>query len=209
MSNNQNAEAIRFAPKATISFARKGTDVAPYMQDVMVPLPSDVFTPMGYTAEDGIELTPSVETNPVNAHQSATPVKFVVASASATLAFTMMQFDENTVPVYFGTDFVDGDSGTKVLNLSSTPDLAENVVVVEWGDFQEEAGATEGEPATLLSGTKTRLIIPRGMLSERNAITLTRTDASQLGVTIQALDYNGSLGKVLMKTAEEVENPSP
>jgi hypothetical protein len=168
----------------------------------------NTFTAMGYTAEDGIELTPSVETNPVNVHQSATPVKFVVASASATLAFTMMQFDDNTVPVYFGTDFTEGTDGTMVLDLSSTPDLAENAVIVEWGDYKETPAAIEGDPATLDSGTKSRLVMSRGMLSERQAISLTKTDASQLGVTIQALDDNGSLGKVLMKSATEV-TPSP
>ncbi|MEV2279182.1 hypothetical protein AB0I72_26735 [Nocardiopsis sp. NPDC049922] len=204
MANNQNADAIRFAPKATIYFAPKGTDVSGLMDDVMAAIPAEC-TAMGYTAEDGIELTPSVETNPVNVHQSATPVKFVVASASATLAFTMMQFDENTVPVYFGTDFVDGVDGTKVLDLSSTPELAENVVIVEWGDFVED---TSGATPVLVSGTKARLIVPRGMLSERNAISLTKTDAQQLGVTIQALDLNGSLGKVLMKTADG-SVPSP
>lgn len=207
MSNNQNADAIRFAPRATIYFAPRNTDVSDLLEDVTAPVPSE-FTAMGYTAEDGIELTPSVETNPVPVHQSATPVKYVVASASATLAFTMMQFDENTVPVYFGAEFVEGASGTMVLDLSSTPSLAENAVIVEWGDFRED---DEGE---LLSGTKSRLILPRGMLSERDAITLTRTDANQLGVTIQALDLNGSLGKVLMKTSDGGgenggEDPSP
>ncbi|OEV28677.1 hypothetical protein AN220_00660 [Streptomyces nanshensis] len=113
----------------------------------------------------------------------------------------MMQFDENTVPVYFGVDFTDGTDGTKVLDLSSTPDLAENAVIIEWGDYVETAGTLPEDPATLVSGTKARLVVPRGMLSERNAISLTKSDAQQLGVTMQALDANGSLGKVLMKSA--------
>lgn len=210
MALNQNADAIRFAPKATIRMAPKGTDVSPYMSDVMVPLPDDVFVPLGYTAEDGIELTPTVETNPVTVHQSATPVKYVVTSASVTLAFTMMQFDENTVPLYFGADFVEQANGTLTLDLASTPDLREQVLIVEWGDFVETPNESDPTgPATLVSGTKTRLILPRIMLSERNAITLTRTDAQQLGVTVQALDVGGKLGTVLMKTADEGAVPSP
>lgn len=210
MALNQNADAIRFAPKATIRMAPKGTDVSPYMSDVMVPLPDDVFVPLGYTAEDGIELTPTVETNPVTVHQSATPVKYVVTSASVTLAFTMMQFDENTVPLYFGADFVEQANGTLTLDLASTPDLREQVLIVEWGDFAETPNESDPtSPATLVSGTKTRLILPRIMLSERNAITLTRTDAQQLGVTVQALDVGGKLGTVLMKSADEGSVPSP
>lgn len=210
MALNQNADAIRFAPKATIRMAPKGTDVTPYMSDVMVPLPDDVFVPLGYTAEDGIELTPTVETNPVTVHQSATPVKYVVTSASVTLAFTMMQFDENTVPLYFGADFVEQANGTLTLDLASTPDLREQVLIVEWGDFTETPNESDPTgPATLVSGTKTRLILPRIMLSERNAITLTRTDAQQLGVTVQALDVGGKLGTVLMKSADEGSVPSP
>lgn len=207
---NQNADAIRFAPKATIRMAPKGTDVTPYMSDVMVPLDDDVFVPLGYTAEDGIELTPTVETNPVMVHQSATPVKYVVTSASVTLAFTMMQFDENTVPLYFGADFVEQPNGTLTLDLASTPDLREQVLIVEWGDFTETPDDSDPTgPATLVSGTKTRLILPRIMLSERNAITLTRTDAQQLGVTVQALDVGGKLGTVLMKSADDGSVPSP
>ena len=210
MALNQNADAIRFAPKATIRMAPKGTDVTPYMSDVMVPLDDDVFVPLGYTAEDGIELTPTVETNPVTVHQSATPVKYVVTSASVTLAFTMMQFDENTVPLYFGADFVEQANGTLTLDLASTPDLREQVLIVEWGDFAETPNESDPTgPATLVSGTKTRLILPRIMLSERNAITLTRTDAQQLGVTVQALDVGGKLGTVLMKSADEGSVPSP
>ncbi len=210
MALNQNADAIRFAPKATIRMAPKGTDVTPYMSDVMVPLDDDVFVPLGYTAEDGIELTPTVETNPVTVHQSATPVKYVVTSASVTLAFTMMQFDENTVPLYFGADFVEQSNGTLTLDLASTPDLREQVLIVEWGDFTETPNESDPTgPATLVSGTKTRLILPRIMLSERNAITLTRTDAQQLGVTVQALDVGGKLGTVLMKSADEGSVPSP
>lgn len=210
MALNQNADAIRFAPKATIRMAPKGTDVTPYMSDVMAPLPDEVFVPLGYTAEDGIELTPTVETNPVTVHQSATPVKYVVTSASVTLAFTMMQFDENTVPLYFGADFVEQSNGTLTLDLASTPDLREQVLIVEWGDFTETPNESDPTgPATLVSGTKTRLILPRIMLSERNAITLTRTDAQQLGVTVQALDVGGKLGTVLMKSADEGSVPSP
>lgn len=211
MALNQNADAIRFAPKATIRMAPKGTDVSPYLSDVMVPLDDEVFVPLGYTAEDGIELTPTVETNPVAVHQSATPVKYVVTSASVTLAFTMMQFDENTVPLYFGADFVEQANGTLTLDLASTPDLREQVLIVEWGDFVETPDTTDPDtsPATLVSGTKARLILPRIMLSERNAITLTRTDAQQLGVTVQALDEGGKLGTVLMKSADESSVPSP
>ena len=190
--------------------APKGTDVTPYMSDVMVPLDDDVFVPLGYMAEDGIELTPTVETNPVTVHQSATPVKYVVTSASVTLAFTMMQFDENTVPLYFGADFVEQANGTLTLDLASTPELREQVLIVEWGDFAETPNESDPTgPATLVSGTKTRLILPRIMLSERNAITLTRTDAQQLGVTVQALGVGGKLGTVLMKSADEGSVPSP
>lgn len=204
-SLNLDANAVRFAPKATIYFARRGTDVSSYMKNVMVPI-GDEFTALGYTSEDGIELTPTVETNPVNVHQSATPIKYVVNSASATLAFSMMQFDKHTVPVYFGTDFTEGEDGTLVLDLASTPSLAENAIIVEWGDFTE---STSGDIPALRSGTKARLIIPRGMLSERQAITLTKADAQSLGVTIQALDYNGSLGTVLMRTADDENPPAP
>lgn len=197
---------INFAPNARFLLADTST---------LLPadLPSDVtkvipltgvgakFKELGYTSADGIELTPKVETDPIEVHQSAVPVKYVVKSASFQLKFTMMQFDMDTVEFYFGSSWVqiddeDPTAGSR-LDLSSTPELEEKCMVLEWGTYSE---VVDGTDPTLLvvTGTKSRLVIGRGMVSDKDALKLTRTDAQQLGVTFDALDDGtGHLGYVV------------
>ncbi|MEU7863487.1 hypothetical protein [Nonomuraea sp. NPDC049141] len=183
MAANQPG-TIRFAPKGRILVA-----------SITTPAPEDVATPftaawkeLGYVSPDGCELTPSVDSQPVEVWQSATPVKYVVNAASCQLKFTLMQFDSDATAIYFGSDWVpakktDGTTipGVFVLDLASTPELAEKAIAVEWGDVNSTS----------------RLIIPRGMVSEREGLKLTRTNAQSLGVTFEALDSNGRLGFIL------------
>jgi hypothetical protein len=100
----------------------------------------------------------------------------------------LSQFDADATALYFGTEWTPAEDGTGtpipgvyVLNLESTPELAERALLVEWSD-----GAVTN-----------RLIIPRGMVSEREGLKLTRVDSQTLGVTLDALDSGGSLGYIL------------
>ncbi|MFE0151388.1 hypothetical protein ACFWY5_29875 [Nonomuraea sp. NPDC059007] len=175
---------IRFAPKGRIFVAPVGSK-AP--EDVATPLDA-AWKELGYISPDGAELTPSVDSQPVEVWQSATPVKYVVNSAACQLKFTLLQFDADATALYFGTTWVKAkkEDGTEVpnvftLDLASTPELAEKALVVEWGD----------------ANSVSRLVIERGMVSEREGLKLTRTSAQSLGVTFDALDSDGRLGYIL------------
>lgn len=197
---------INFAPQARILLADASALIpADLPEDVTTVIKTTgvgaKFKELGYTSADGIELTPKVETDPIEVHQSAVPVKYVVKSASAQLKFTMMQWDMDTVEFYFGNSWVQIDDTDPTLgyrlDLDSTPNLEEKCLVLEWGTYTE---VVDGVDATLLvvTGTKSRLVISRGMVSDKDALKLTRTDAQQLGVTFDALDNGaGKLGYVL------------
>lgn len=192
MSTN-SSNAVQFAPKARVLVAPTGT-TGTLPVDVSTPIPA-AFKELGYTDATGIELTPTLDTTPVEAHQSATPIKYVVKSAAASLKFQMLQWDDDTVGLYFGATLTtDSVNHVKKLVLQSTPSLIETALIVEWGDYTEDVTVPE---TPVVTGTKNRLVIPRGMVNTKDPIKLSRTDVQSLGVTYEALDVNGQLGYLL------------
>ncbi|MFJ7907503.1 hypothetical protein [Kitasatospora sp. NPDC096204] len=186
-----DAQKIRFAPNGNIYVAPAPNNLPGGTQ-----LPVDVgdgkATPAGYRAfgyvdEGGVTITPSIETDPVNAWQSATPILYNVKSASMQIKATLLETNQLTSELFWGAawlpvkDDKGADTGTYRLDLSSTPDLQEISLVVDWSQ----------------KGTFYRCVIPRAMISDRGAITLQRTEAQKYELTISALDANGSLGYVL------------
>jgi len=177
------ASSIRFASNGTI-----------YVAPVATAAPTDVETalaatwkPLGYVDPAGVEMTPTVETSPVEAWQSAVPVTYLVTSASFTMKFILQQFDKESVELYFGASFVavPEETGVYQLDLSSSPALAETAMVIEWSD------------ATV----KNRLVVPRASVSARDGLQLVRTSNQKLGVTMSALDSSGKLGWILTNAA--------
>lgn len=191
MSTN-NAASVQFAPKARLLVAPSPATGLPI--DVATPL-GVAFKELGYVDAAGLELTPTLDTTPVEAMQSATPIKYVVKSAAAQLKFTLLQWDSDTVALYFGASLVaDATNHVSKLILASTPALAETAMVVEWGDYTEDLTVPE---TPVITGVKNRLVIPRGMVSTKDPIKLSRTDVQSLGVTYDALDVGGQLGYLL------------
>lgn len=192
MTTNNPAK-LSFAPKARILIAEVTAAASKLPTNYDTPLDA-VFTELGYTNDDGIELTPKIETNPIAAHQSAVPIKYVVKSASFQLKFMCLQFDKDVVELYFGKKWTT-TANVSTLVLDSTPALLEKSMVIEWGDWTEDGtGKVNG-------GIKNRLVIPRGMVSDRDGIKLTRAEVSTLGVTFDALDSGGSLGSLITNAA--------
>ncbi|MBD0739839.1 hypothetical protein BGM09_10420 [Streptomyces sp. CBMA29] len=145
------------------------------------------YKSFGYVTEDGVTITPAIQTNPVTVWQSAVPVLYNVQSASFQVAATLQEVNQLTTELFFGAKWVavEDDQGQPTdnyrLDLSSTPDLTEISLVVDWSQ----------------NGILYRSVIPRAMISDRGAIQLQRTNNQQYQLTIDALDYNGSLGYVL------------
>jgi len=185
MANN-DASKIRFAPKGAVYIAPA----------VGVTLPSAVgdgktaptgYKAMGYVSDAGVVITPTITADPVNVWQSAVPVLFNVSAATFTIQATFAETNINTTELFFGANWVavtpegGGTATTWRLNLSSSPDLQEISLVVDWGqgDFLN------------------RVVIPRSMIQDRGAITLVRNANQEYQLTIDALDSDGDLGYVL------------
>lgn len=184
-------QKIRFAPNGGIYMApapdgtTSGTQLPTSTGDgVSAPAGYQGF---GYVTEDGVTITPAITTNPVTVWQSAVPVLYNVQSASFQIAATLQEVNQVTTQLFFGATWVavQGEDGTPTgdyrLDLSSSPDLTEISLVVDWSQ----------------KGILYRAVIPRAMISDRGAITINRTANQAYQLTIDALDYAGGLGYVL------------
>ncbi|MFG3582563.1 hypothetical protein [Streptomyces sp. NPDC047990] len=145
------------------------------------------YKSLGYVSDAGVTITPTINTDPVNVWQSAVPVLFNVTSAMFAIQVTFTETNISTTELFYGAQWVEVEdqsaqpTGTFRLDLSSTPDLQEISLVVDWGQGDNQS----------------RVVIPRAMIAERGAITLHRTSNQEYQLTIDALDSNGTLGYVL------------
>jgi hypothetical protein len=171
-----SADAIRFASNGTIYVAPVAT-AAP--TDVGTVLPA-TWLPLGYVSDAGVSITPTITTQAINAWQSAVPVKYLVTGATFQMAFVLLQFDAEAVELYFGSAFEVNATDEFKMDVASNPDLVETSLIVEWSD----------------STVTNRLYVPRAQVSAREALTLIRTGATSLGMTLDALDSAGNLGTI-------------
>ncbi|MFB7906415.1 hypothetical protein ACFC1T_08310 [Kitasatospora sp. NPDC056076] len=186
-----DAQRIRFAPNGGLHVAP-----APTGRPGGTELPADVgdgrtaptgYKSLGYVDEGGVTITPSIETDPVNAWQSATPVLYAVKSASVQIKATLIESNALTTELFWGASWIalkdstGKETGVYRLDLSSTPDLQELSLVIDWSQ----------------RNTFYRCVIPRAMINDRGAITLQRKESQKYELTISALDTAGSLGYVL------------
>lgn len=181
-----DSKKIRFAPNGAIYIAPAPVEglsgtVPPTTVGDGNTVPAG-YKSFGYADEGGVTLTPSLETQPVAAWQSAVPVLYNVTSASFSVKTTLIETNELTTELFWGGKWVEqAATGTFRLDLASTPELKEISLVVDWN----------------MGAIRYRCVIPRAMISDRGAIQLNRTEAGKYELTIEALDFNGKLGYVL------------
>ncbi|MFI2909458.1 hypothetical protein ACG2OD_14575 [Streptomyces sp. PDY-4] len=190
---------IRFAPNGALF-------VAPATEGLVVPTdlgtadtPPAGYKALGYVDEGGVTLTPAIETQPVNAWQSATAVLYNVTSASFSVKATLQETNEVTTELFWGAEWVEimdnaepaVGTGVFKLDLASTPELKEISLVVDWNQ----------------GAVRNRVVIPRSMISDRGAIQLSRTENGKFELTIEALDSAGKLGYVL--TNDDIVDTTP
>ncbi|MFJ8930599.1 hypothetical protein ACIRLA_28825 [Streptomyces sp. NPDC102364] len=183
-------QKIRFAPNGALYVALLGgATITPPVDLGTADTAPAGYKALGYVDEGGVTLTPAIETQPVNAWQSATPVLYNVTSASFSVKATLQETSEITTELFWGAQWVEimtegaSPTGTGVyrLDLASTPDLKELSLVVDWNQ----------------NAIRNRCVIPRAMISDRGAIQLNRTENGKFELTIEALDSAGTLGYVL------------
>lgn len=170
----QDADSITVAGNGTASVAPVGTALP---VDVATALPAG-WVDLGYINEDGATFNDAKTTEEIAVWQSFYAPRRVVTERSATVAFTLRQWDRTTVPLAFGGGTITTIAGPPVVYRYDPPDpevIDERAAVLEWRD-----------------GTSVfRIVLPRVMVSEGVETQMVRTAASDLPITLAILGTDG------------------
>lgn len=176
-TNNPNE--VTLASNGQVSVAPFGTALPTTIAASL----NAAFKPFGFISEDGVSVTPSVDTTGVKAWQSATDVLTILTGVGLTAKFSAIQLESATTAEYFfGGTWVNDGLGNSTMTFSSNPVLAVRSLVVDWIDQ---------------NGYLYRLVLARGQFTDRDAVSLQRTENMAFGVTFECLDNSGNLGYLI------------
>lgn len=162
-----NSDNVRVGLNGNIYMAPKGSTA-----------PTDLTTAwdaawldLGYMSEDGVSLDLKTDVQDIKAWQSLSPVRRVLTSLDLTMQFTAIELKTPTVTAFFpGATMTDVSGTVHQLSIPAAPGPQEYAFGMEWVD-----------------GTITnRLIIPRGEITDRGTISVHRSDAVALQMTVSA-----------------------
>lgn len=168
-----------------------------FLGSIGATAPTDVLTALdtqwhnvGYIDEDsGVAISPDVSTEAVMKWQSKMPVKYYVSEVSLEVSFTMNQVNApNTETYLFGAQWENSPGGLAHMVVSSNITVGdlERAMVIEFTDDIDQI---------------TRFYFPRGIIVEREELTLSKSDV-KLGVTYHAMDNNGDMFEVFTNNAD-------
>lgn len=151
-----------------------------FLAPVGTPLPTSASAALnaalkgyGYTTEDGVTLSKSVEREGIPAWQSSTPVRYLVTGQELTVETTFLQSNEDILKLWLGSGDFATDGGTPAgyrADLPIDPVGQQFAMVLEWRD---------GEIVS-------RLTIPKVEVTETGDVSLARA-ATQFPVTFGAI----------------------
>ena len=124
------------------------------------------FLDLGFASDDGITISPSIDTEDIMGWQSAYPLRRVVTGSGLEISFTCMQANEDTLSLFFN-----GTAAAGTIDMPIAPSVQERTLGIEWSD----------------AGTTWRLIVPRAVLSDKGEMTLARGEATSMELTFTAL----------------------
>lgn len=162
-----NADNVRVGLNGNIYMAPKGT-TAPTDLDTAW---AAGWVDLGYLSDDGVSMEYSTDVEDINAWQSLSPVRKVLTGVDMTLGFTALELKTATMTLYFPSATMTDVSGTvHKLSIPAAPSPDERAIGLEWVD----------------GSIKNRLVISRGEITDRGAITIGRSDAVGLEMTVSA-----------------------
>lgn len=135
---------------------------------------------LGFTTGDGVTFSKKDKLEPIDVWQAVSPVHFVYSDRDLTLKFSLLQFNEDTLPFFMGggtVDAVTGSTGVYKYDIAGRPFADVRALGLEFTDVR----ASDGTAVTYRFG------IPRGQVTAADDIKLARKSASQLGITFTAM----------------------
>ncbi|MET9432953.1 phage tail protein [Streptomyces sp. NPDC006551] len=191
MAGNNSAE-IRVAGVGKLYVAKADTNVPAFGADATTDWKD--WTDLGYTTGDGVTFSKKDKLEAIDSWQSVSPVHYIYSARDLSLKFSMLQFNEDTLPFFMGGGKVEADPATSTeifkYEIAERPYADVRALGLEFTDAK--AGGT---------AVTYRFVIPRGQVTASDDIKLARKAASTLGITFSAMS-NGAgkpLATFLMK----------
>lgn len=147
---------------------------------------NSAFTGNEYVSEDGLTLTPTMNTTDIKDWSGAT-VKKLISSFDGTLGWTMISTNENQMKLTFGDKYVTSKAAT----------------TTHGNQVKAALGAHLPDPKTwlfLMKDGDARMVIavPNGQITELSEVTFNSTNAVGWGVTLSTYpDENGHNAYIL------------
>lgn len=168
--NNENE--IIVAGNGQVYIAPSGTALP---TDPVAAL-NPAFVGLGYITEDGATVTITPDIAEWHAWQTRTPVRREKTAQTVEVSFSLMQWDEDSIPFAFGGGAVSGSAGAYRYNLpDDSAALDERAMVLEVSDGAKHM----------------RWVFAKGNAVEAVAAQYARTDPAALPVTFRALAASG------------------
>lgn len=181
MATNYDPSQVRLAPDGRVLVAPLGTaEPTDVTTDFNV-----AFKELGWVTEDGVSVTPSVDTNDITMWQSINPVKRPITGMGLEVSMVLGSHNKSTLELYFLNSTVENASGVARLEMANAPASQDVMLAVEWTDDE---------------GDTNRLIFPRVTMTDREAITLQRSEAVGLGITFSSLAGPDGYSAVLLSS---------
>lgn len=173
-----DSTSVRVAPSGHVSIAPFGTALPTTVLSAL----NAAFVEVGYTDDNGVSMTPNVDTQGIPVWQSAADALTIVTKANLDIKTNLMQVNQTNLSNYFFGSTWSQVAGVATLTLNSSPLATQFSLVVEWTDDQNFIN---------------RLVIARVIFTDRDALVLNRSTATAMGVTMHALDNGGNFGTLL------------
>lgn len=177
-----NSSEIRIAGVGRLYVATADTDVpTTFSTDTSTDWATG-WKNLGFTSGEGVTFSKKDKLEPVDVWQAVSPVHFVYSDRDLTLKFSLMQFNEDTLPFFMGGGVVGAvdaatNPGVYRYDVADRPFADVRALGLEFTD----AKAGDGTAVTYRFG------IPRGQVTAADDIKLARKSAAQLGITFTAM----------------------
>lgn len=138
--------------------------------------PSGTWVDLGFTSEEGVDLTDSKTLQPIPVWQLFYPARRIVTDRDLVLGFALRQWNKATVGLAFGGGTFSTPSAGHHKYVPPAPEsIAEKALMVDWID-----------------GTKKyRLVMPRGMVTENISSKIARTGPADLPIGFGIIGDDG------------------
>jgi hypothetical protein len=163
-----NASEIRVAGTGRVLVAPANTAVpANFTTDWAAP-----WVDLGYTSADGVKFTKKDKLDPIDTWQTVAAIRFVYSDRDFSVKFSLLQINADTLPFFFGGGSLASGTAGLTYNIAAAPQVTERALGIEFKDGPDIIH---------------RFYIPRGVVTETDETSFTRTTSVKLGVTFTAL----------------------